>query len=169
MLKAAIPYSLTTILFKFPYHAFEYAYEGIEIGGVLLFSALNALLAVIVFYIEAIALFFLLSLVADKTAKRCETGKSEIFKSAKPFDLDAPLNTGILAVAGAMFVYKLISELIDTVKYFITYIDSYRASEIAYITFRYVYLLLLAITAHLVISTVKNRILTPKENNEEAE
>jgi hypothetical protein len=160
----AIPYALTSAVFKFPYHAFEYAYEGIEIDGVMLFSALNAILGVIVYYVETVVLYLLISIVTDKISLKNEVKKDVILSAAKPFDLDAPLNAGILSAVGAMFVYKLVLEIIDTVNYIVSYAGSYRIEEIIYMTFRYVFILALAILAQLVIALIKNRVLTPKES-----
>ncbi len=163
----AIPYALTTALFKFPYHAFEYAYDGIEFGGVMLFSALNTVLGVIVYYVETAVLYLLISIVTDRSAAKNKINKEALLSAAKPFDIDAPLNAGILSAVGAMFVYKLVLEIIDTVTYIVNYTASYRIEEIVYMTFRYVFILALALIAQLVIGAIKNRVLSPRVVTEE--
>jgi hypothetical protein len=160
----ALPYSLATVLFKFPYHAFEYAYEGIEIGGVMLFSALNALLNVIVYYIEITVLFLLINIVSNRVVKKNQLPKSKpIFVIAKPFDLDLPINLGLLAASVAMLIYKLVFEIIDTVEFVINYIDSYRIGEIAYMTFRYIFLIILMISAYCFTALYKNHLISKNE------
>ena len=59
----------------------------------------------------------------------------------------------------ALIVAIFNPEITDTVKYFINYGDSYRLSEIAYITFRYLFLLLLALGAHFLVASIKNKVL----------
>lgn len=164
MLLRALPYSLATVLFRFPYHAFEYAYEGIEIGGVMLFSALNAILSCAVAYLQMIVLYLLIRIVAERMQRKTgEANGVRIITRSAPFDLDSPINAGILAASGAMLVYKLVLEVIDTVNYFISYGASYRISEIAYMTFRYIFLLALALGAHLLVASIKNRVLKTEE------
>ena len=144
LLLRAIPYSLTTVLFKFPYHAFDYAYQGIEISGVMLFSALNTLLGTAVIYIRITVLCLLIRLVAERLKKsKAQQYSAALFAVTNPTDLDAPINMGIAASAAATFIYGLVFEIIDTVKYLISYSGSYQISEIAYMTFRYFFLLIL--------------------------
>ena len=163
MLLRALPYALATVLFRFPYHAFEYAYEGIEIGGVMLFSALNALLSALVAYLETVVLCLLIRIVTERVAyKRGYSGR-EALVAAPAFNLEIPINLGILSASGAMLVYKLVLEIIDTVTYFINYGSSYRIGEIAYMTFRYLFLLALALGVHFTVAVIKNKALRGKE------
>lgn len=163
MLLRALPYALATVLFRFPYHAFEYAYEGIEIGGVMLFSALNALLSALVAYLETVVLCLLIRIVTERVAyKRGYSGR-EALVAAPAFNLEIPINLGILSASGAMLVYKLVLEIIDTVTYFINYGSSYRIGEIAYMTFRYLFLLALALGVHFLTASIKNRVLKAEE------
>ena len=156
----AVPYSLTAVLFKFPYHAFDYAYQGIEIDGVLLFSALNTILGVAVAYIQITVLYLLIRLVAERSRKsEAQPYSAPLFVITKPLGLDAPINKGILASAAATFIYKLVFEIIDTVKFLINYRLSYQLSEIAYMTFRYFFLLSLAFGAYILTVLVKNGLL----------
>ena len=164
VLLRAIPYSLATILFRFPYHAFEYAYEGIEIGGVMLFSTLSAIFSAVIAYIQTVVLYLLIRIVVERAGRknRLPSG-APILTAEKPFDLEAPINRGIIAASGAMLVYKLVLEITDTVTYLINYAGSYRVEEIAYMTFRYIFLLALALGAHFLVASIKNRALRSEE------
>lgn len=164
----ALPYSLTFLLFLFPYNAFTYAYEGIEIGGVMLFASLSALFSTVVIYIETVVLFLLISLVSARLSiKRGRGDGIGALDIAGPFDLDSPINCGILSAAGAMFIYKLVYEVIDTVNYLIDYSGTYLIGEIIYMVFRYIFLLILALGAHALLVLIKNKAQRCKESAEE--
>jgi len=164
MLLRALPYALATVLFRFPYHAFEYAYEGIEIGGVMLFSSLNAILSAAVAYLETVVLCLLIRIVTERAkSKRASKSGEPLLVAAPAFDLDVPINLGILSASGAMLIYKLAREVTDTVRYFINYGSSYRIEEIAYMSFRYIFLLALALGVHFVVVVIKNKVLKNEE------
>ena len=163
----AIPYSLTTLLCKFPSYAYDYAYQKIEIDGVMFYSALYSLFDLLVTYLEVTVLFLLIMVVVKIYKNKKEiSDTAEIFVCTKPLDLEAPINLGIMASCVAMFIYKLVKEIIDNVTFFKRYIDTYSVEDIVYISFRYIYLLALLILSYIAITLIKNKLLKLKPKKE---
>ena len=74
-------------------------------------------------------------------------------------DLGNPVTAGLFSASAAMFVYKLVSEIIDTVS-FINEVDGYyETGEIIYIVFRYFFLLAMLFVSHFAANYAKNKLL----------
>jgi len=157
----AIPCSLCTILYTFPYRAFEFAYEGYEITATLLLALFEAVVAITVNCIEIIVLLLLIIFVTKIIAKS-KAIPNFVFNAAlcekDPFDFDKPLTSGIFSAACAVFVYSLITEIIDTISFLVNYSGTYRIGEILYILFRYVFILGMLIISHTLTHYAKRRL-----------
>ena len=162
----ALYFSLTWILNLFPYYAYEYAYQRLEIGAVLTFAAIHTFFMIIVTYIEITVLFLLMIFVSEKIAKRkgCSFDKSVILKENSPTDFANPVTMGIFSASAAMFVYNLVSEIVDTVTYLRDVDGFYETGEIIYIVFRYFFILILLLASHFISIFAKNKLTAkPKQ------
>lgn len=156
----ALYFSMTWIINLFPYYAFEYAYQRLEIGAVLTFATIHTFFMIIVTYIEITVLFLLMIFVTEKIAKR-QVGyfdKSIILKEQRPADFGSPVTVGIFSASAAMFVYNIISEIVDTVSYIRDVDGFYETGEIIYIVFRYFFILLLLLASHFISTFAKNKL-----------
>lgn len=156
----ALYFSLTWILNLFPYYAYEYAYQRLEIGAVLTFAVIHTFFMIIVTYIEITVLFLLMIFVSEKIAKRRngDFDKAIILKKNIPTDFGDPVTVGIFSASAAMFVYNLVSEIVDTVSYILDVDGFYDTGEIIYIVFRYLFLLLLFLASHFISIFAKNKL-----------
>ena len=147
----AIPFSLAEILYLFPYRAFELAYDGYEITVTLLFAILIALITVILNYAKALFILFIIIFLPRIFAK--QKGKTKFHVKGElsdggAFDFSNPEAKGIFGASLTVFIFAVISEIIDTVGFLLNYSGTYRASEILYILFRYIFILAMLIISH---------------------
>ncbi len=159
LIRAIVP-SVTTLAYVFPYHAFAYAYEQMVITDVLLYSSIQAAFALVVAYVKIVALAFVMIFASRMRTKKHTLGK---ISSNPAFDLSIPLNFAIFASTAAMFVYKLAIEIYDTVVYITEYIETYVTSEIVYMVFRYIFLLILLLGVHFAVCKIKNKLANSTE------
>lgn len=154
--------SFSHLIYFFPYYAFEYAYQGYEIGAVLLFSFLTSVLAIAIEYVKMLVLLFIIIFVFQKIDKSKEKGNFEIrtaiLAKRNPLDLQIPVNTAVFSSAFLIFSVKLVCEIIDTVIFLIDYSGTYRLNEIFYIAFRYIFLLSLLLLSHLAVSLLSQKL-----------
>ena len=160
LIRTILP-ALATLAYVFPYHAFAYAYEQMVITDVLIYSSIQAAFAFAIAYLKMIALAFVIVFASRMVSKGHKPAK---ISSRPVFDLSAPLNLGIFAATAALFVYKLALEIYDTVVYITEYIGTYVTSEIIYMVFRYMFLLLLLLGVHFAVCKTKNRLAESVES-----
>lgn len=150
-LLCAIPFSLTEILYLFPYRAFELAYSGYEITETLLFSFVITLITAILNYIKTALLLFIIIFLTRIFAKS-QGSKKYSLESAladkDPFDFSKPLTRGIFGASLTVFAFTTVSEIIDTVSFLLNYSGTYRAGEVIYMLFRYIFILAMLIISH---------------------
>ncbi|MBR2432479.1 MAG: hypothetical protein IKB23_06130, partial [Clostridia bacterium] len=84
--------------------------------------------------------------------------KSIILKEHRPADFGSPVTVGIFSASAAMFVYNIISEIVDTVSYIRDVDGFYETGEIIYIVFRYFFILLLLLASHFITTFAKNKL-----------
>ena len=158
----ALYFSLTWILNLFPYYAYEYAYQRLDFGEVLFFAGIHTFFMLIVIYIEITVLFLLMIFVTEKIAKK-KSGSFNtdyIFKKSKTTDFSNPVTIGIFSASFAMFVYNLVTEIIDTVSYLVDVWGYYESNEIIYIIFRYCFALGMLLISHFLSIFVRNKLLS---------
>ena len=156
----AIPFSLVEILYLFPYRACELAYDGYEITVTLLFAILIALITVILNYAKALFLLFIIIFLTRIFAKPKSKRKNDLNDSLADcgaFDFSNPETKGIFAASLNVFILSLISEIIDTVSFLLSYSGTYRTGEILYILFRYVFILAMLIISHALAYYIKKQ------------
>jgi hypothetical protein len=154
----AIPYSLIWLIYFIPYYAFLYAYAGFEIGAVLLFTALRALLCAIIYYAINAILLLIIIFVSKKIASRNgirEYKFDDRLSGFEPFNLSLPLSCGFFAAALPLFIYRMVLEIIDIVNFVLDYSGIYTPAEIFYIAFRCIYILALLFGSHWLGCTAK--------------
>ncbi len=161
----ALFFSLSWILNLFPYYAYEYAYQRLNIDAVLAFAALHTFFMIIVIYIEITVLFFLMIFVTEKIAKKKygSFDKNIILKKTQFSDFGNPVTVGIFSASAAMFVYNIICEIIDTVSFLNDVQGYYETNEIIYIVFRYFFILALLFASHFISNFAKNKLTKSSE------
>ncbi|MBO7304375.1 MAG: hypothetical protein J6V09_04065 [Clostridia bacterium] len=140
----ALIYALTFIPYAFPYYAFENAYLGYTIDEVLLFSLLQTLLSLVIAYLKIAVLLLVMIFATRFFAKRQKRRGGELeatIPANRAFDLSIPESAGVMVASFISFIATLIPEIINTVDFILDYAGTYRAGEIAYIGFRYVFIL----------------------------
>ena len=152
----ALFYSLTWILNLFPYYAFEYAYQTIEIGSVIFFTSIHTLFMVAVMYIE-ITVLFLLMIFAEKKFARDKAISVNISEKISATDFSNPRTLGLFSASMAMFVYNLTCEIIDTISFVREVEGFYETGEILYIVFRYLFILIMLIGCHFATVYISNK------------
>ncbi len=155
----AIPFSITEFLYLFPYRTFELAYQGYEITVTLLFAILIALITIILNYLKALFLLFIIIFLTRIFAKRNSKAKSnfkESFSGGGAFDFSPPETKGIFGASLTVFIFAITSEIIDTVSFLINYSGTYRTSEILYMLFRYIFIFAMLIISHALAYYVKS-------------
>lgn len=156
----ALPFCVTEILYLFPYRAFELAYEGYEITATLLFAILITLITVILNYAKTLFLLFIIIFLTRIFAKPKSKRKNDLNDSLADcgaFDFSNPETKGIFAASLNVFILSLISEIIDTVSFLLSYSGTYRTGEILYILFRYVFILAMLIISHALAYYIKKQ------------
>ncbi|MBE6645503.1 MAG: hypothetical protein E7612_09060 [Ruminococcaceae bacterium] len=153
-------FSLTWILYFFPYYAFEYAYEMLDIYTVLAFSAIHTVFMTLVIYIEITILYLLMIFLTEKIAKRSGIPyrREEILKKSNALDFSNPITVGVFSASAAVFVYNLTNEIIDTVSFLLDVEGAYESGEIIYIVFRYLFILALLMLSHFAAMLIKNKL-----------
>lgn len=167
-LLCAIPFSLTEILYLFPYRAFELAYSGYEITETILFSVFITLITVILNYIKAALLLFIIIFLTRIFAKLQRVKKYSLesaLTDKDPFDFSKPLTKGIFGASLTVFAFAVISEIIDTVSFLYNYSGTYRTTEIIYMLFRYVFILGMLIISHVTAHYVKRKVAQKSAEN----
>lgn len=139
----ALPLCAGILFYAIPYSALSAASAGYGIAEALLYAAIYGAAAFLAVYASSAVLLLISLLVSKAVAKR--RGADEIKSSydalVPSFDLAEPLSAGIFASAFAVFLYKLISEITDTVAFMKEYGETSTVGEIGYMTFRYIYIL----------------------------
>ena len=157
----ALLFTLSWIINLFPYYAFEYAYQGIEISAVLTFALIHTLFMILVIYIEIIVLLLLMIFVTEKIGKISFANydrRSSLFER-DIFDFSKPLCAGILSVSAAVFIYNLICEIIDTVSFIKDVYGIYDAKEIIYMVFKYIFIMIMFVLSYFTAHFVKSRLI----------
>lgn len=139
----ALPLCAGILFYGIPYAALSAASASYGTAEALLYAAIYGAVAFLTVYASSAALFLLSLSVSGAVAKRrgIDGIKSSYDTLMPSFDLAEPLSAGIFASAFAVFLYKLISEIIDTVEFIKEYGETYTVGEIGYMTFRYIFLL----------------------------
>lgn len=136
----------------------SYGYDSLEsvVLGLLLSVAQLLVYALLLLLFATLGMF--LSHAATKKSKipfslRDGDGGEDIF------DFSRASNLALLGIAGGVFLYNLISEIVNTVSYLMDYAGSYTVGEIVYMLFTYLFLLALAVGGYLLAVLVRGRFL----------
>lgn len=127
----------------------------------LLLAILNTLLSLLVIYLEVMLISTLIVFLTTKIAmakdkKRRGPILSEELSVKEPLDFSHPAAVAHFSGACVIFLISLVTEIVSTVKFLIDFSGTYRASEIVYMSFRYVFILITLILSHILAFFVKN-------------
>ncbi len=161
----AIPYALTYILYTAPQSYLEGFYSGYSTGDAVVYALISSLIYVTAVYLEIILLFLFITFAIKRLSgvKRAESYSllGEINEN-KPFDFSRPVTVALFGASGIRFVYNLFIELIDTVRFLISYAHSFTFTEALYMILSYVSILLTLVLSYLLAFRFKQH-LTEKE------
>ena len=157
----SIPYTLTLLLYLFPYWSFYFAYQMIEISGVMLLSLLYTAGYLIIAYIKSLLLFLLMIFFIKIFASRENsdyTIKAAI-KERDALDFSKPITKSIFSAAFALFIYNVLLELLTaTIPYFKDSIGIYLTEEIISLVLSYIVILAILLITHFAAFLVKNKL-----------
>lgn len=153
-------YSLTWLLWFFPYYAFLYAYQYILIGDVLLLATIESLFMMFLFFIQTM-LIFLIMILFTRIFARKERGQFSFLKHLSKIgatDFSIPITAGIFVGSIAMFVYKIVlllnNEIIPGI------VDgNYTTEKILILCARFIFLLALLIVSHILACKRKDKLI----------
>ena len=140
--------SMTRFFYLLPYDFLYFEYNGYDTGESITLALVQSILEVALTF----GIILLISFVAHSiTSRIAHSGKqqpvAELTKRA-PFDFSDRYAVAVFSMAAMVFIYNLITEIIDTVIYLVDYAGTYRTGEIIYIVFCYVFILISLLVAH---------------------
>ena len=153
--------SLGKAVYAYPYYYLYFIDGGLLTDEALLVAIPSALAVVIIDCLAVCLLSFIIYMVTELTAKRHGRSFGEsISTSFSPFDFSNEFTVGVFVCGGLVFTVNLVLEIVDTVKYIITYTGTYQIGEIAYIAVSFIMLLLELLFAQLVAVKLRKSFLS---------
>lgn len=160
--------SLTRLMYTLPYYyllALDFGFDSLEGLGI---SLAVSVIDITVFALHIFVLVFIGGFAAAafkaKSLKRREllavkdTLSYGLLPTA-PFALSEPVTVGVFALCFIEFTYKLALEIYNAVSYIIDYAENYRNSEIIYMVFRFIFVLLMLLLTHYISCKIKNLLI----------
>jgi hypothetical protein len=157
---------LTGLLYYAPICAIDYALLGEDAGYVILITLIESLFALVLNYLKYTVIFLVILFISRKiaTAKGCcDYSYRDGIRNSSPFDFSEPISFAFFSGALILFVYSLVFEIIDTVKFIIEYNGIYRIGEILYIIFRYIFILAMLFISQITAFAYKKFLITSKQ------
>lgn len=159
---ALIPFSLSRIIYFFPYFYLQFIFDGFDSTESLLYAALSSLAEAALAYALSLLVFGVMLLIVKKSnAGRAQL--DEIIFKKTSLDFSNPLSLAFTVVSILGFSYYFISEIIDTVAILSSYYGTLTLGEIAYMLFSYVFDVALIFAYYFTLVFVKNLIVAPEE------
>ena len=163
--------STARIFYALPYYYliffYDFGYDSLES---LLMSLLASLVVIILTVLGAyVSVMIAISILKhrEKTTRQdILAALPEIVREPSTNDFLSKANLPILVFALVRFCFGIISELVDTVTFFISYRADYTFAEIATMLVNYVLLFALLILGYLISSRVKNLIFSHLSDSE---
>ena len=106
----------------------------------------------------AVALAYVAKLVFQKRGGVPE----DITERCSALSPTSPIGSAVLSAILIQFSLTLISELTDTVTFFVEYGDSFRIGELIYILGSFVYILVLLLLSAIICSAIYNAVIAPR-------
>ena len=122
--------------------------SGSDFWDAMLIILLESVLAIAIAYFKYALLLLLIIFIRRKFAKQEEEENLTTLNLKNLFDFSNLTIFSIFSAAGAIFIYNMIFEIIDTVDYLIRYQGSYRIDEIIYIAVSYIVILASLFISH---------------------
>lgn len=153
--------SLGKLAYAYPYYYLYFIDGGLLTEESLLFAIPAALATIIIDCLAVCLLSFTIYVVTDVIAKRNGRGFGEcVSTSYAPFDFSNEFTVGVFVSGGTIFTVNLVLEIIDTVKYIITYTGTYQIGEVVYIAVSFIMLLVELLFAQLVAVKSRKKLLS---------
>ena len=170
--KMSLICSLSRLIYTIPYYyiifIYNYSYDSLE--AILLSAVASVLSILFTFLISLVSLG--IGLLITKRINKLEKGEvqrylSETITDTVTADFLKGANAALLAFPAISFVHLLISEIIDTVSFFIEYRLDYTGMEILTIIINYVLLFAMVVIGYIVAARVKRGIISKRLEKEE--
>ena len=131
----------------------------------LLLSPLYSLGVMVVYFALAVLCYSLIRLVFK--IKRIAYSTAQNYFPLSVSELNSPLTLGILLFPLIVFLFELVSEIITTVTFFISYGASFRIEEIIFLTFSYLFIILKLVISAYLPALLANKLMTENSNTED--
>lgn len=153
-------YSITWLLWFFPYYAYYYAYQYILTKDVMIISTLESLFMLLLFFVQTLLIFLSILLFTRLFARKAKGAFSfskELSKSCTT-DFSLPITAGIFIGSLMMFIYKLVLLLINNIIPGIT-AGNYTTTKILTLCAQFLLLLALLVVSHILSCKRKDKLI----------
>ena len=169
LLKFTLTVSSARVFYSLPYYYIIFIYNhGYDSAESILLSLLASVLIILV---TALGVFASLGIYYFVVKKQCANGGTSIgdflpslLTRTETVDFLSPLNVPVLTFALTRFTFSLLTEIADTVAFFIEYRSDFIAKEIITILANFILLFVLLIVSYLVAAGIKNTLVKTKED-----
>lgn len=148
----ALVLSTAYLFYALPFYFVEFSLSGYLISELLVLLLVQLFASLLISYSTLVLLCLAAVLsfrIFSKKAGVKNANILEICDTGSRFDTQNPINFTFMCSVGALFVYYLAVEIIDTVSFLLSNVQSLRPSEIIYIPARYVFILFTAVISYL--------------------
>ena len=151
--------ALSNLIYTIPfYYLLGIAYSIGDSIVSILWSLGVSIIYILIFFGRTLLLFFIIKLSFERFAPNKET-RVEKFVSGSVMDLSAPSTLAIFFAALAEFVIHLATEIYDATSYLINYAGDYRGEDLAYMMFRFIFILCILFASQAICVKMKNVII----------
>ena len=160
-LRSAIPLTLVKLIYTLPYYyllGISYRLDSIES---IMLSLLASIFHLLVFYLHAALLFAVAKYVFTRREKNAPCHLSE----GSIFDLDHRATLSIFAISFAEFIIRILMEIRQAVSYFVDYAGDYKADDIFYMIFRFIFVLAMIFVSHSICYKAKKLAIGSTESD----
>ena len=155
--------SLTRLVYYVPYFYLDYVYDVFDSIESICLSAATSALAALGLAAVSLLCYLIVKLIMKKFKK---TEDKESLFPLPLFSIENEAALGIFMATLTLFGVSLISEIIDTVSFFIDVGSRYRAGEIVFMIGKYVFLVFSLLFTHFISCYVVNKLSEKRDDNQ---
>ena len=157
---------LSRLFYTVPYYYLYHIYVGYDSVESILASLLVSVLICVVTYLWILLLMLIGNVALSFKCKKIGASQPSSLCEYELIDLNSPATFATLAMIFVAFIAELAEEIINTVTYLIDYSGTYRTSEIIYIVFCFVFLIVKLLFTHILSVIVRKIILKLRANHQ---
>ncbi len=159
VLRDAAIIALSNAVYTVPfYYLLGIAYSIGDSIMAILWALGVSLIYILLFFGRALLLFFIIKLTLERFVPS-EEMRVEKFISGSTMDLSAPSTLAIFFAALAEFIIHLATEIYDAISYLTNYVGDYRGEDLAYMMFRFIFILGMLFASQAICVKMKNVII----------